>query len=180
MSLTGYGNLEILCPAPPQFDPERFELNLLGEAYSVSDTEFTLWSHIDSKRTVDNKSTVDAPLDLDSWKPTTRRAEYIWLVYQQQSDLIPSDEQRRLAETEAALLNVPPGLTEVEFVNWVKLSLRASPFVSDVVATNYQARETAWNTISEQWNMSKYDAAQSISTAEDWINYFEFNLITGR
>lgn len=180
MNLTGHGNLEILCPAPPHFDSERFELKLLGGAYSISDTEFALWSQIDSKRTTGNNPTVDAPLGLESWKPTTRRAEYIWLVYQRQSDLIPSDEQRRFAETEAALLSAPPGLTQTEFANWVNLSLRASPFVSDVIATSHQARETAWDIISEQWNMSKHDAAQSISTAEDWINYFEFNLITGR
>ena len=43
MNVPGTGNLEILCAAPPEFDPAQFESQLLQEAYPVSDADFALW-----------------------------------------------------------------------------------------------------------------------------------------
>ena len=172
MSLAGHGNLEILCHAPPQFVPEQFEADLLSKAFPVSDNDFALWSQITPVRPRSNETAMDVSLDLESWKPTTRRPEYLWLAHQKYSEQIPSDEQLRLAEAEIAFLGIPPNVSESEFTNLVKLNLLASPFTRDVMATTGQPIETAWETISDRWGISKQEAAQSIATAEYWITHF--------
>ena len=180
MNLTNHGNLEILCPPPYQFNAEQFESDLMYKAYPVSDKEFDLWYRIALKQPHVEQTKVTEQLDYGSWKPITRRPEYIRLVYQQKAGEIPSDEQRRLAEVETAMLNIPNGLDESGFINWIKASMLSSQFVNDVLKAICQPRAIAWEIISEQWNMSKHEADQSITTTEYWIEFFELHSITER
>ena len=172
MNITGHGNLEILCPAPPQFDSNRFESEILRKAYPVSDEDFAIWSQIAPTHSNFDEVAINFPHDLNAWKPTTRRPEYLWLAYRQRAEEIPSMQQRQLAETETSLLGIPPSLSEPEFANWIKLNLLTSPFVQDVMATTGRSIETTWEIISKEWGISKQEAAQSIATAEYWIAHF--------
>ena len=176
MNVTGTGNLEILCLAPPEFDAAQFESQLLQEAYPVSDADFDQWNQITPIHQQDQKipprNNLHSP---DSWKPTTRRPEYLWLAYQQRRVDIPSVEQQEIARQEVIALSVPEGLTEEKFNNWVRLSLMTSPFVKSVLAGLDEAIEAAWDRLSQQWSISKAEAERSRSTTESWLAYFGTN-----
>lgn len=176
MNVPGTGNLEILCVAPPEFDAAQFESQLLQEAYPVSDADFALWSQIAPIHQQGQAHPLHHILhSIASWKPTTRRPEYLWLAYQQRSAEIPLAEQQEIAKQEVRTLGVPEGLTEEEFNNWVRLSLMTSPFVKSVLASLDEVSEAAWDRLSLQWNISKAEANRSRSTAQNWITYFEMN-----
>ena len=81
-------------------------------------------------------------------------------------------EQRELAEWEVGLLGIPPSLTEPEFNNWVTLSLLASPFVKSIMDMADRPRETAWETLALEWSITKAEIERSITTAENWLSYF--------
>ena len=173
MNIPGTGNLEILCVAPQEFNATQFESQLLQEAYPVSDADFALWSRItpipQQNQTIPLDHDLNSP---DSWKPTTRRPEYLWLAYQQRSAEIPLAEQQEIASREVRTLGVPEGLTEQEFNNWNCLSLMTSPFMKSVLAGLDETREAAWDRLSQQWNISKAEAERARSTAQNWISYF--------
>ena len=176
MNIAGSGNLEILCAAPPEFDATQFEHRLLQEAYQVSDGDFALWSQIipipQQNQAIPLHNDLNSP---DSWKPTTRRPEYLWLAYQQRSTEIPSAEQQEIASKEVTTLGVPEGLTEQEFDNWIRLSLMTSLFVKSVLVRVDETREAAWERLSQQWDISKAEAERYRSTAQNWIAHFGMN-----
>ena len=176
MNIDGSGNLEILCPSPPEFNTMLFESQLLQEAYLVSDADFALWSRITPIPQRDQTiSQHHDPGSTVGWKPTTRRPEYLWLAYQQRSEEIPLAEQEQTASREIKSLGVPSGLTEQQFNDWIRLSLMTSPFVKSVRSNLDETIETAWERLSQQWSISKAEAERSKSTAESWIAYFENN-----
>lgn len=183
-NLTGAGmnvhpsssNLEILCTAPPKFDAAGFETRLFAESYPVSDHDFTLWSML----TPDYPSGQTAPLyreldNLENWRPTTRRPEYLWLAYQKRINAIPLAEQQAIASQELITLGVPPELNELEFNNWINLSLMTSPFVKSVIAIPDESAEAAWDRLSQQWNLSKAEAEHYRTTTQNWVEYFRIN-----
>ena len=176
MNIPGTGNLEILCMASPEFDATQFESQLLQEAYTVSEDDFALWSQI--VPIPQQNQTIPLHHDLnsaDSWKPSTRRPEYLWLAYQQRRAEIPLEEQQEIASREVRTLGVPKGLTEQEFNNWIRLSLMTSPFVKSVLAGLDETREASWDRLSQRWNISKAEAERFRSTAQNWIAYFGMN-----
>ena len=174
MNIDGSGNLEILCTSPPDFDAMLFESQLLQEAYPVSDTDFALWSRITQipqpDQTISQHHDPGSPA---GWKPTTRRPEYLWLAYQRRGEEIPLAEQEEIASREIKSLDVPNGLTEQQFNDWIRLSLMTSPFVKSVRANLDETTEAAWERLSQQWSISEAEAERSKSTAESWIEYFE-------
>ena len=177
MNIDGSGNLEILCPSPPEFDAMVFESLLLQEAYQVSDADFALWSRIPQipqrDQTISQHHDPGSPV---GWKPTTRRPEYLWLAYQRRGDEIPLVEQGEIANQEIKSLGIPNGLAEQQFNDWIRLSLMTSPFVKSVRANLDETIETAWDRLSQQWSISKAEAERSKSTAESWIAYFDVNI----
>ena len=173
MNIDGFGNLEILCASPSDFDAMQFESRLLQEAYPVSDADFALWSRITPIPQQDQ--TVSLHHDLGSpvgWRPTTRRPEYLWLAYQQRGEEIPLSEQQEVASQEVRTMGVPDGLTGQEFDDWVRLSLLTSPFVKSVLVGLEETREAAWDRLSQQWNISNAEAERYRSTAQNWIAHF--------
>ena len=173
MSIYGNGNVEILCPPPADFDAERFERLLLLKAHRVSDAEFDAWNQIiltiQSGTPLERQDTAES---FDGWKPITRNPDYLWLAYQQRGVEIPTAEQREIAIREVGILAIPSGLTKEQFNDWVRLSLQASPFIESVLATASQTDEDAYNTISQEWNITKSEAERSRTTALIWINTF--------
>ena len=176
MNIDGSGNLEILCPSPPEFDTMLFESQLLQEAYLVSDADFALWSRItpipQRDQTISQHHDPGSPV---GWKPTTRRPEYLWLAYQRRGEDIPLAEQEEIATREIKSLGIPNGLTEQQFNDWIRLSLMTSPFVKSVRASLHETIEAAWEQLSQQWSITKAEAERAKSTAESWIAYFEVN-----
>ena len=176
MSIYGDGNLEILCPPPASFDAEQFERLLFLKAHEVSDADFDAWSQIiltiQSGTPLEPQDTTES---FDGWKPLTRNPNYLWLAYQQRGVEIPTPEQQEISIREVGILAIPSGLTELQFNAWVRLSLQASPFIESVLATANQTDEDAYNTISQEWNISKSDAERSRTTAIIWINTFGLN-----
>ena len=177
MNVDGFGNLEILCASPTEFDATRFESKLFQEAYPVSDADFALWSRITPIPQQDQTNSLHQDVGRTvGWKPTTRRPEYLWLAYQQSSEEIPLPEQQEIASQEVVALGVPGGLSEQEFNDWVRLSLMTSPFVKSVLAGLEETTEAAWDRLSQQWNISKAEAERSRSTAQNWIAHFGLNV----
>lgn len=173
MNIAGPGNLEILCPPPTEFDAMQFERLLLKEAYPVSDSDFNLWSRITPIQQV-NQATAprQAAVSLDTWKPTTRRPEYLWLAYQQRVSEIPLVDQQEIAIKEIEVLAVPTGLNEAEFNNWIALSLMTVPFVNSVLAGLQESSETAREQLSQQWDITKAEAERCRTTTQNWLEYF--------
>ena len=173
MNVDGFGNLEILCASPADFDDMQFEQQLLQGAYPVSDSDFALWSRITP--IPHRNQTISLHNDLvstDGWKPTTRRPEYLWLVYRQRGEDIPVAEQQEIASREVKTLGIPDGLAEQEFNDWVRLMLMTSPFVKSVLTGSEETTEEAWDRLSRQWNISKAEAERHRSTTHNWIAYF--------
>ena len=176
MNINGYGNLEILCASPPEFDTMAFEAQLLQEAYPVSEADFALWSRItpipQREQTISQHHDPATPV---GWKPTTRRPEYLWLAYQRRGNEIPLAEQEDIATRDIKSLGIPNGLTEQQFNDWIRLSLMTSPFVRSVRTNLDETIEAAWERLSQQWSITKAEAERAKSTAESWIAYFEEN-----
>ena len=168
------GNLEILCEPGRSFDSIAFERELRNESRQVSDEEFQLWLEcpVAESSIVPLEYQPSGPT-IDSWKPLTRYPEYLWLRHTHQDEHIPIIEQRELARADLSILQVPVGLNESAFNNWIKACLLSAPFVSSVKLLGLAVPNEAWASLSSQWGLNMRDAARAFSTVENWIAYFE-------
>ena len=174
LSYPRFGNLEILCEPGPPFVAATFEAALRREAKDVSDDDFKVWQLCPVLERIVQPSTEDtAGSSLDEWIPQTRNPEYLWLYYIGNEDQIVSDEQRTLAERDLRILEVPPGLTEAAFRGWIRLSLEASPFMDSVKSFGGRADAMVWDSIAAEWEVSRSVAARWVSTAHNWLRFFD-------
>ena len=169
-----HGNLEILCEPGPTFVPSAFETLLKRDSREVSDDDFRIWQQCPV-----TEGTVPAPIeqvvdgDLGVWRPRTRNPSYLWLHYSGNEALIVSDEQRDRARLDVLTLEVPLALTEASFHDWVRLCLDASPFVESVRKFRGRTDTSVWDLIAEEWGVSRAVAARWVSTAYNWLRYFD-------
>ena len=170
-----HGNLEILCEPGPPFLPVVFEDVLRLESTEVSDDEFRIWQKCPVIDPVTFPPTIDtAESDLDEWIPQTRNPDYLWLYYSGKENHIVSGEQRSLARLDIRTLEVPPDLTSKSFRDWIHLTLRASPFMDAVRQFGSRSDPVVWDSIAEQWGVNRGVAARWVSTAHNWLRFFDF------
>ena len=168
------GNLEILCEPGPQFVPGTFEAKLRSESKGVSDEDFLAWRQcpvLDRMAVPLPEAT--ASRSLDDWIPQTRNPEYLWLHYSGSERHIVSEEQRTLAQQDLSTLEVPLGLTAESFRGWMRLSLEASPFMDSVRSFGGRADTVVWDSVAAEWGVSRSTAARWVSTAHNWLRFFE-------
>ena len=174
LNIAHIGNVEILCQPDPNFDGLTFENQLRQQSRVVSDDEFLLWEkcHVNQNQGVLNngQSLGDS---IEFWKPNVRNPEYLWKVYNGQGHQIISVTQRKLALLDIGALQIPQGISEAAFNNWIRVCLLASPFVDSVLSLQRQETDVAWESLGAQWRISKSQAARSISTIENWVSHFE-------
>lgn len=167
------GNLEILCEPGASFSPGVFEASLMGGSSEVTDEEFGTWE----KCPVIGGTSVSARRHTEDsngeWIPRTRNPRYVWLHYRGKDALIVSDEQRSLAGLDLRSLGVPDGLTSSHFFDWVRLSIRSSSFMNSIRRFEGQIDAAVWDGIAEEWSVSRAIAARWVSTAENWLRYFD-------
>ena len=168
------GNLEILCEPGRSFDNIAFERELRNESRQVSDEEFQVWLEcpVADSSIVPLEYPPSGPT-IDSWKPLTRYPEYLWLSHTGRHEQIPMVEQRELARADLSILQVPDGLSEISFNNWINACLLSAPFVSSVKLLRLDVPSEAWESLSIQWGLSMRDAARAFSTVENWLAHFE-------
>ena len=174
LSYSREGNLEILCEPGMLFVPTTFEAALRRESRDLSDDEFRVWQQCPVLERVAVPSTEDAADGgLDEWIPQTRNPEYLWLSYSGSEERIVSEEQRALADQDLITLEVPLGLTEVSFRDWIRLSLEASPFMDSLRGFGGRADAAVWDSVAAEWGVSRSIAARWVSTAHNWLRFFE-------
>ena len=167
------GNLEILCEPGPPFLRAEFEAALKHESRVVSDEDFRTWQlcPVADRERVPSAADV-AGSSLDEWKPQARNPDYLWLNYSGNEARIISDEQRALAKLDLQILDVPSGLTPDSFRDWIRLSLRASPFMDAVKEFRGRTDATVWDSIAGGAGVSRSTAARWVSTAYNWLKHF--------
>ena len=174
LSLGFSGNLEILCEPGPSFCSVAFERGLRQQSREVTDDEYLSWTECPVDRRITIPAGQDPPGNsLVDWRPQTRLPAYLWLSYSGNDARIASPDQRRLAELEVALLGVPPGLEVTAFANWVRSSLFASPFVDSIRSLSSQRDEAIWDTVAEEWGVTRSEASRWVSTAQNWLKHFD-------
>ena len=170
------GNLKILCEPGPPFDPRVFENSLKRGSKEVSDEDFRVWQHCSViEHSFELSPRVILESGLDDWIPLTRNPGYLWLYYSGDETQIASDEQRTLARVDLRTLKVPAGLTLESFRHWIHLSLQASPFMD--LARHFGGRTdtVVWDSVAEERGVSRSIAARWVSTAYNWLKYFELD-----
>ena len=121
-------------------------------------------------------STADiAESGLDEWKPQTRNPDYLWMYYSGDEAQIVSGEQSALARLDLLTLEVPPGLTSESFRDWIRLSLEASPFMDSVRKFGSRSDSVVWDSVATEWGVSRSIAARWVSTAQNWLKYFDLD-----
>ena len=174
LSYASHGNLEILCEPGPSFVPVVFEAALKRDSVEVSDHAFRIWQQCPVIERGISSSTEDITESrLNEWKPQTRNPGYLWLCYSGAEDEIVSGEQRALASLDLRTLGVPPGLVSESFDDWIRLSLRASPFMDSVRQFEGRTDAVVWDSVAAEWGVSRSIAARWVSTAYNWLKYFE-------
>ena len=173
LSYAHRGNLEILCEPGTGFDADDFERTLRRESRDVTDAEFLQWRQFAEA----NQDTLGGvkPVDdasLDDWHPQTREPAYLWISYTGRQANIPSSEQIPLAAQDLQDLNVPPGMSEDKFYNWIRMRLLASPFMNSVRRLEASADEVAWRALSAEWDISMGEASRRRETAQSWMRRF--------
>ena len=111
--------------------------------------------------------------NLNEWRPQTRNPVYLWLCYSGAEDEIVSGEQQALASLDLRTLGVPPGLVSESFDDWIRLSLMASPFMDCVRQFEGRTDAAVWDSVAAEWGVSRSIAARWVSTAYNWLKYFE-------
>ena len=174
LSLGFSGNLEVLCEPGSPVCPADFERRLRQQSREVTEDEYLSWKECPVDRRIAIPAGQESPGNsLVDWRPQTRLPAYLWLSYSGNDARIASPDQRRLAELEVALLRVPPGLEVAAFTNWVRSSLLASPFVDSVKSLSSQGDESIWDTVAEEWGVTRSEASRWVSTALNWLKYFD-------
>ena len=174
LSYLHHGNLEILCEPGPPFVPTVFEAALNQESREVSDHDFRIWQQCPViERDLVTSIADIAVCNLDEWIPQTRIPWYLWLYYSGDEARIVSNEQRALAGLDLRTLRVPPRLTSEAFRHWIRLSLQASPFMDSVRQFGGRTDAVAWDSVATEWSVSRSIAARWVSTAYNWLKYFD-------
>ena len=174
LSYPCHGNLEILCEPGSPFVPAVFEAVLKRESSEVSDDDFRNWQRCPVIEHELVPSIADnAESSLDGWKPQTRNPGYLWLYYSGDEAEIVSGEQRALASLDLRTLDVPLGLTSESFRDWIRLSLQASPFMDSVRQFGGRTDAVVWDSVAAEWGVSRSTAARWVSTAHNWLRYFD-------
>ena len=174
LSYPHHGNLEILCEPGPTVVPSVFETSLKRGSREVSDDEFRIWQQCPVAKGRAAPATQHvAEGDLGVWRPRTRNPSYLWFHYSGDEALIISDEQRDLASLDVGALEVPRDLTEESFRDWIRLCLEASPFVESVRQIGGRTDASVWDLVAEEWGVSRAIAARWVSTAHNWLRYFD-------
>lgn len=175
LSYPRYGNLEILCEPGPPFDSAEFEAVLKRESSKVTDDDFRMWqqSPLAQDESLQSMPRDIAARDPNEWIPRTRDPRYLWQYYIGNQAQIVSDEQRALASKDLLSLEVPLGLTIGSFHYWIRLCLQSSAFIDSI--RQFDGRDDAfvWDVIATEWNVTRSVAARWLSTAHNWIRYFD-------
>ena len=103
----------------------------------------------------------------------TRNPGYLWLHYSGDEAQIVSDEQKALANLDLRTLEVPPGLVSGSLHNWIRLSLKASPFMDSVRHYGGRSDAVVWDSVAAEWGVSRSIAARWVSTAYNWLRFFD-------
>ena len=174
LSYLRHGNLEILCEPGPPFAAAAFEAALKRESSEVSHDEFRVWQQCPVIERDGAPWTEDInESSLNEWKPQTRNPVYLWLCYSGAKEDIVSGEQRALATMDLQALGVPQGLMSESFNDWMRLSLRASPFMDSVRQFDGRTDAVVWDSVAAEWGVSRSLAARWVSTSYNWLKYFE-------
>lgn len=174
LSYLRHGNLEILCEPGPPFAPAAFEAALKRESSEVSDDDFRVWQQCPVIERSETSWTEElTERSLNEWKPQTRNPAYLWLCYSGAEEDIVSAEQRTLATMDLQALGVPQGLVSLSFDEWIRLSLRASPFMDSVKKFKGRADAVVWDSVAAEWGVSRSLASRWVSTSYNWLRHFE-------
>ena len=174
LSYLRHGNLEILCEPGPPFAPAAFEAELKRESSEVSDDDFRVWQQCPVIEWGEAPWTEElTESSLNEWKPQTRNPAYLWLCYSGAEEDIVSAEQRTLATMDLQALGVPQGLMSESFNDWIRLSLRASPFIDSVRQFEGRSDATIWDRVATEWGVSRSLASRWVSTSYNWLKYFD-------
>ena len=168
----GSGNLEILCEPATSFDHLAFEAGLIEMSREVSDNEILLWDALGA--VLPHESIVSPAGEgvTNSWRPSTRDPEHVWLLYCDLPSRIVSEDEGRLARIDLDALAVPKGLARHDFDVWVGTQLLASPFAESVMNAEDAEESVLWTRLAELWQIPEGEAARSIETTRSWVTTY--------
>lgn len=169
LGLAAQSNLEILSPAPMEFDSATFERLLFNEVQEVSDSDFAVWQAIPLSDAIPKAAAESLP---SQWRPNSRDPNDVWLVYYDSNRSLASDTAAVHARADLAAIMVPHGLSYGDFKTWVASALLASPFVSAVRAIPVGSRPQAFLELARSWGMLPGDARYAAETVDNWLAYY--------
>ena len=168
----GAGNLEILCEPATSFDNMAFEAELLEMSREVSDDEVLLWDALEAVLLLEPVISLAGEGVTNSWRPSTRDPEHVWLLYCDLPSRIVAEDERKLAQLDLDALTVPQRLVRHDFDVWVGTQLLASPFAESVMNAEDVEESVLWARLAEMWKIPEREAARSIETTRSWVTTF--------
>ena len=171
MGYAAVGNLEILCEPAASFDAVAFERSLVNGSYVVGEAEFEQWASIARLPAVSSAWPHSVP-PIEDWKPSARDPRNVWLAYCGVLDQIPSEDERRLAQSDLDHLALPADLPRPAFNAWVGAQLLAAPAVLAVKNTMDDSDPVAWARLAVEWDMDLHTVARVRQTVIHWLVVF--------
>ena len=112
-----------------------------------------------------------------TWLPTTMNPDELYLVYLQGSGADVSRSALPDMIAELSLLNVPPGMSRLEFVSWVAASISQTRIVTNIlghIETHGSVNESTLVDILTDMGvaLSAYTPKDTLRTLQRWLTYF--------
>lgn len=170
MGWSPQSNLEILCRAGDDFDPQTFQEKLLNDSREISDDEFLRWEAIPQIASERERSIVGEQPPLDTWRPATRDPVHLELSYSGREDDIASIDEQRAARRDLQALLIPPGLSAEEVRMWATTCLLASPFTNSVIVLSGTPDiVNSYRSLSRTYGLTTTQARRDMETVQNWL-----------
>jgi len=165
-------NLEILCQPGSDFDPLKFERELLQHTREITDDEFARW---DSITTINVRSQLpispDTQPSLDNWRPVTRDPWHLEFTYQGEQDRIASFDEQLAAQRDIQALLIPHGLTTEQLRIWLSACLLAAPFTNAVIRSQTLDAPSASRSLADSYGLDLTEARRDMEAVQNWLAY---------
>jgi hypothetical protein len=105
------------------------------------------------------------------WYPITRRPERIYPLYCGRGDYSPSVQEGIIRDL--AHLDIPPGLSEEDFNNAVRIKLHAMPEIQGLLANGRLSNLELEKAIAQQTGATERAARRATENIAEWLKYFD-------
>ena len=169
MGWSAQPNTEILCRPGDDFNAPDFQQFLLSNSRDVTDAEFAYWQSIAQGIEMNESGSLSQDPILTDWRPATRDAQHLELVYGGREGLVASYDEQRAARRDIQSLLIPAGLDSVRFRTWVTGCLLSAPFTDSVIRLQDLDASARVRVLADSYGLDLVEARRNMETVQNWL-----------